>query len=346
MNPRLPATGRWWHQPVLVLAVCGLVTLFLTLLLPGSSVPRTLLTTLTTGLSVLAVTTAATVWLRPPPRLLPYLYFLSALIGAVLGVAVNLLLRVPEGELEMLLRRYPDIVARTFGVLMIIAGVVTSLFLVRDRTRRMEMAYHAERAKNAEQEKLLVEAQLKMLQAQIEPHFLFNTLANVQSLIDLSPPEAKRMLGHFNDYLRASLTRSRDAHGTVLQEVQLLSAYLSILQIRMGDRLRFRIDCPQELEQLELAPMLLQPLVENAVRHGLEPKVEGGTVSVRFERIGERLHIRVADDGLGLPPQGCGDGVGLANIRARLGTLYGGDARFVLEASTGVTVTLDIPLRP
>ncbi|MFC4161247.1 sensor histidine kinase [Chitinimonas lacunae] len=347
MTPRpLPAADHnWWHQPALVLAVCGLVALFLTLLVPGSSFVRTLLTTATTGLSVLAVTRAATAWLHPSPRLLPYLYFLSALIGAVLGVAVNLLLRAHEGELATLLRRYPDIVARTFGVLVIIAGVVSALFLARDRNRRMEMAYHAERAKNAEQEKMLVETQLKMLQAQIEPHFLFNTLANVQSLIDLSPPEAKRMLGHFNDYLRASLTRSRDAHGTVAQEVQLLSAYLSILQIRMGERLRFAIDCPPELETLELAPMLLQPLVENAVRHGLEPKVEGGTVSVAFRRAGERLSIRVSDDGLGLGASS-GDGVGLANVRARLLTLYGDDARFTLEACDGVTVTLEIPLRP
>lgn len=131
------------------------------------------------------------------------------------------------------------------------------------------------------QEKERITAQMRILQAQIEPHFLFNTLANVQSLIGREPIKASLMLDHFIGYLRRSLSASRSERGTLGQEIDLLEHYLHLLKIRMDERLQYTIDVPDELRGLQLPPMLLQPLVENAVKHGLEPKVEGGTLTVR-----------------------------------------------------------------
>ena len=201
-----------------------------------------------------------------------------------------------------------------------------------------------EKIRTLSTEKQLAEAQLRLLQAQIEPHFLFNTLATVVSLIETAPTRATAMLEHFIAYLRASLAASRTTQGTVAQEAALLRNYLELLQIRMGDRLAFAIDVDPALQSASLAPMLLQPIVENAVRHGLEPKIEGGRVSVRIHRDGGRMIARVEDDGLGFKP-GSDAGVGLQNLRERLDVLYDGEARFTVEErANGTAVVLDVPL--
>jgi len=166
----------------------------------------------------------------------------------------------------------------------------------------------------------VTEAQLKLLQGQIEPHFLFNTLANVQSLIDFDPERAKLMLERFTDYLRSSLGQLRGELTTLAQEFAMLEAYLGLMQLRMGERLQTRLDLPAELAGIALPPLLVQPLVENAIHHGLEPKIEGGTITVSASRAHGQLCIEVADDGQGLdgPRRRGGNGVALDNIRARL----------------------------
>ncbi|MGA7986662.1 MAG: histidine kinase, partial [Burkholderiales bacterium] len=137
------------------------------------------------------------------------------------------------------------------------------------------------------------QAELRMLQAQIEPHFLFNTLANLDALIASDPARAREMLGHLNDYLRGSLAAARSERHTLGEEFALLSGYLELLAIRMGPRLAFTLDLPSALAPEPLPPMLLQPLVENAIKHGLEPKVEGGRVTVRARRDGAALVLTV-----------------------------------------------------
>jgi signal transduction histidine kinase len=197
-------------------------------------------------------------------------------------------------------------------------------------------------------EKERVHAQLRLLQAQIEPHFLFNTLANVHSLIERRPAEASVMLDHFIAYLRESLAASRAQQGTLAQEFALLRHYLELVRIRMGRRLAFALDLPADLAHEPLAPMLLQPLVENSVRHGLEPKVEGGRVAVQARRDGAMLVIEVHDDGLGFgaQPDSAGTGVGLAHTRERLAVLYDGRATVeVTDAQPGTRVTLRLPLQ-
>jgi signal transduction histidine kinase len=200
------------------------------------------------------------------------------------------------------------------------------------------------RHRAADLERARIEAQLKLLQAQIEPHFLFNTLANLDALIATDPPRARAMLAHLNDYLRATLAAARKERNTLDEEFALLRNYLEVLSIRMGPRLRYELVLPGSLASLQVPPMLLQPLVENAVKHGLEPKVEGGSVKVSARETPGRVVLEVADTGLGRHSQG-GGGVGLANLSERLEATYEGVARLQAGANPagGYTVTLSLP---
>ncbi len=205
------------------------------------------------------------------------------------------------------------------------------------------------KARQYHAEKRATEAQLKLLQAQIEPHFLFNTLANVQSLMDHDLPRARQMLASFTEYLRASLKTLRRDDSAVADELELARSYLELLQARMDDRLRFDIDADEAARQQPLPPLLLQPLVENAVVHGLEPSIEGGRVSVSARVQGERLVLEVLDDGRGpeTPPSPArrGNGVALQNIRERLLARYGERAHLSIEpAHPGTRARIELPL--
>jgi sensor histidine kinase YesM len=205
-----------------------------------------------------------------------------------------------------------------------------------------------EQLKVVSSEKQLVQAQMRMLQAQIEPHFLFNTLANIQSLIARSPDRANLMMDNFIAYLRQSLTASRSQEGTVKQEIDLVRHYLDLIKIRMAERLSFSVDIDQSLEPHPLPPMLLQPLVENAIKHALEPKEDGGRISIRARRIDgdSRIQFTVSDDGLGFGANAdsAGTGVGLANLRERLKVLYDGAASMeITDANPGTKVVISIP---
>ena len=201
------------------------------------------------------------------------------------------------------------------------------------------------RHRAAEMERQRIESQLKMLQAQIEPHFLFNTLANLDALIQTDPKRARAMLGHLNDYLRATLAATRRERSTLADEFALLRGYLEVQGMRMGERLRFRLELPESLAQAGLPPMLLQPLVENSLKHGLEPKVEGGEVKVSAREEGGLLVLEVADSGLGRANGSTGGGgVGLANVRERLAAAYAGaKVEAGVNPAGGYTVTLSIP---
>jgi signal transduction histidine kinase len=214
------------------------------------------------------------------------------------------------------------------------------------KAAHMEAEAAQERTRAETVERQVVEAKLRLLQAQIEPHFLFNTLANLHALISADPPRAKKMLEHLNDYLRASLDMARRDSETLGEEFALLRGYLEVLQIRMDSRLAFGLTLPDELSGLKVPPMLLQPLVENAVKHGLEPKAEGGRIEVSAFAKDGFAHIQVADSGLGMgasPVKGAG--VGLDHVRQRLAAR---DPRASLEiadnANGGVTATVRLPL--
>ncbi|CAM3798129.1 Sensor histidine kinase YpdA [Vibrio aerogenes CECT 7868] len=203
----------------------------------------------------------------------------------------------------------------------------------------------------SEQEKALILSQLKQLQSQIEPHFLFNTLANLSVLIDKDPAVAKTLLGKLTDLLRATLKKNRGDRVTLEDELSLIDAYLGIQQIRLGERLHYEIHCDASQHALLLPPMLIQPLAENAIKHGIEPQSRPGKIEVDIEAKNESLLIRVKDNGRGLDPQAesgmiQASGIGLENIRQRLQALYDGQARLTVRENEtgGVSAEIALPL--
>jgi LytS/YehU family sensor histidine kinase len=234
-----------------------------------------------------------------------------------------------------------DYVLKTMGMGLFfgLIGVITFLL-----SERIEIEKKQRQLEQSESEKREIEANLKLLQAQIEPHFLFNTLANVGSLIDSDPQLAKKLLERLNDWLRVALVRARSSSANLGDELEMLENYLQILKIRFGERLLWHIEVPAEVRLTAFPPMLLQPLVENAVRHGIEPKLGGGELGIRARIEDGLLHIEVSDSGVGLIGDEAG-GTGLSNVRARLATLFGSKGRLVLEnkAGGGVAAILELP---
>lgn len=228
-------------------------------------------------------------------------------------------------------------------------NVLHAVYIAQDITGRKQTEIsrlEEQQVRRMSAEREVVATQLRMLQAQIEPHFLFNTLANVVSLVDGDPRSAKRMLQHLTSSLRQALERSREDISTLEQEAEMLRDYLSIFKVRLGSRLDFTIDIPEELLRLPFPPMLLQPLVENAVKHGIEPKVEGGCIAIKAERTNGLLRLSVSDTGLGFSGPMSANGLGLENVRARLHALYNVGAALVLEETIpcGATATIEVPL--
>lgn len=222
--------------------------------------------------------------------------------------------------------------------------MVFYVFFSKDRLRVTKALIQQERITRLSSEKEALEATLRLLQAQIEPHFLFNTLSNVLSLIDTDPARGKAMLSDLIHYLRTSLSRTLPATTTLDQEMDMCRTYLNIQKVRMGERLRFEIDLPEALRQHPFPPMLIQPLVENAVKHGLEPKVEGGTILVEAAEAGGYVSITVADTGDGISAYEQG-GIGIGNVRERLRLLFGDKGRLILEEHKphGVKAIIEVP---
>jgi LytS/YehU family sensor histidine kinase len=221
-------------------------------------------------------------------------------------------------------------------------GLIGSITLLL--SERIDAEVEKRQLIQSESEKREIESHLKLLQAQIEPHFLFNTLANVGSLIDSDPVLAKRLLERLNDWLRVALVRARSSNANLGDELDMLENYLQILKIRFGERLRWRIEVPEGARLFSFPPMLLQPLVENAVRHGIEPKLGGGEIGISARIEDGLLHVEVSDSGVGLVGDEAG-GTGLANVRARLATLFGNAGQLVLENNVngGVVTRMELP---
>jgi sensor histidine kinase YesM len=228
---------------------------------------------------------------------------------------------------------------------MVISFMLAIFFSWRERAARAQTQAAHERARVERIEREAVVANLRALQAQIEPHFLFNTLANVTTLIDRDPAQAKNMLETFIRFLRASLATTREESATLGAEADLIAAYLAVLKVRMGARLSYLVDIPPELAGYRLAPMLLQPIVENAIRHGLEPKVEGGELRVAARRENGAVEIDIIDTGVGFGATTRSEGVGLSNLRARLQGLYGARATVAItdNAPSGTRVSVRLP---
>ena len=228
----------------------------------------------------------------------------------------------------------------------VVAVAATWYFYATERLRAEQAATEAARRQAAE-------SQLMLLQSQLEPHMLFNTLANLRVLITLDPPRAQAMLDHLIAYLRATLGASRAQMHPLSAEFDRLADYLALMALRMGPRLQVQLNLPEALRGVPVPPLLLQALVENSIRHGLEPKVDGGRIEVSAEQRGQRLCLAVHDTGVGLTATGpaSADGAshyGTQHVAARLATLYGRQARFSLgpapSAEGGVLAEVDLPL--
>jgi LytS/YehU family sensor histidine kinase len=219
------------------------------------------------------------------------------------------------------------------------------MYFWREKSALAEAALEREQRRAADIEREALAANVRALQAQVEPHFLFNTLANVTSLIDQDPARAKHMLETFIRFLRASLAATRRSSTTLADEFALIEDFLEVLAVRMGDRLQIALDLPADLGAIEIPAMLLQPVVENAIRHGLEPTVEGGRISLRARREGGKLVLEVADTGVGFGEATAG-GLGLTNIRERLRLAHGAEARLTIRenAPQGTIVAIEVPL--
>jgi signal transduction histidine kinase len=231
-------------------------------------------------------------------------------------------------------------------VLLIVTGIIVKVVLGGKKKAERRAQVATATAAEESLKRQLAEAQLKMMQAQVEPHFLFNTLASVDYLIETDPRTASKMQKNLIQYLRAALPQMREGSTTLGKEVQLCRSFLEILKFRMEDRLQYSVIVPQGLQSAQFPPMMLQSLVENSIKHGLEPKPEGGALTISADVANGRLRVTVADTGLGFAVAAQpGTGVGLSNVRERLAALYGGAAGLSVEANspTGTIVTIEVP---
>ncbi len=295
------------------------------------------------GLSICACVLAGEYWFHTPSPVRNTLNVAAAIgVGtiagsfagsAITGFPLSLIL---QGEAIPLLQLL--ILGLLFG------AIITYFFHSREQMTQAHLLIQEERIKRLSLEKENLESRLRLLQAQVEPHFLFNSLSTILSLLDTDSGKGKKMLHDLILYLRASLSRTRDKTTTLEQELELIRAYINIYKVRMGDRLRYRIEIPDRLKSRPFPPMLVQPLVENAIRHGLEPRIDGGEIHVQAEEKEGYLRLLVSDDGIGMDEKKAA-GIGLSNIRDRLQTLFDGEGKFIIQENkpSGLKAIIEIP---
>ena len=260
--------------------------------------------------------------------------------AVVLGLFLSTITpgRPPFWEVRDMLNGF--LVLSTMGMLVASWVAVSALLRQRDA-----LVIQAER-RRGELERQALDAQLRLLQAQVEPHFLFNTLANVQALVDAGSPRASPVLQSLVAYLRAAVPRLSEPEHRVGQELEMVRAYLALMQLRMPDRLHFSVAVEPGLELQRCPPMTLLTPVENAVRHGIDPSLDGGRIDVRLRRLASgRCLAEVRDTGVGLQPTSAGLGTGLSTLRERLQLAFGAAAELRLSevAPHGMLVEIEFP---
>jgi signal transduction histidine kinase len=328
-------------KTVMIIGANFLIALFIVAIYPGATYLISLIYSQCIGISIASCTIAAANLIKTSRYSLHIACIGAAVVtGAVIGVSIGTVvigLVFPGLPRDNKYEHFQTslLFALLFGL------IVTYVFFSLQRIS-------TERVRRLEVEKGAAITEIKLLQSQMEPHFLFNTLSTILNFMDEEPFKAKRMLESFTSLLRASLVTARNETISLVQEMDVVKSYLDIFSIRMGERLRYTIDLPEDLRTVHIPPFLIQPLVENAVKHGLEPSVRGGELHVRARRDGNNLRISVADSGMGIHEMGGGNGIGLQNIRKRLELAYGKQARLVFEQNepSGIQVTVEIPYAP
>jgi sensor histidine kinase YesM len=325
----------------LVIGICCWIALW-SALQYNSSLAANLITTNVMGLSIWTIGTLVRLALRGRHPTLRRAIAIVA--GLFVGSKITGLMGAPDYLMQVI--GHPLAMRRVILSNLLLGASAAFLFVYVSRSRATQEALERERRRAAEALQAETLARLGLLQAQIEPHFLFNSLANIHSLIKEDPDTASLILEELNSYLRTSLSRTRAATSTVGEEIELIEALLAIGAARLRARLEYSIRVPPELRQAPLPPLLLQPLVENAIRHGIEPAVGGGTIEVEARRTQDVLELTVKDSGVGFNAESP-QGVGLTNVRARLDNLYGdrGKLEFYTNTPRGVIAQLIIPVR-
>ncbi|MCY4129221.1 MAG: histidine kinase [Gammaproteobacteria bacterium] len=265
-------------------------------------------------------------------------------ITGIVSLALGLLLGGALGAFD------PFFFYRSNPIGLVIGGiacvVAAFVILLMGYIRDLETERDAVRQQELVMERELATAQLRTLQAQIEPHFLFNTLANVQALIERDPSTASELVDSLTNLFRVSLDYSRSSNGTIKKEIELISSYLAVQEVRMGERLTFKIDVEDDLNDFELPPFLIQPLIENAIKHGLEPSAKPGSLEVQIAHIESAIQIVVTNTWEPDHVNVDGDGVGIENVKERLNSLYSNAAKLQISHPTKdlFRVTIELPL--
>jgi len=231
----------------------------------------------------------------------------------------------------------------TFFEWLVLGGVATLIYIDRRRARAASARMRAAEIERSRAAKRTLESRLQALQARVEPQFLFNTLAQVRELYRASAERGERMLDELIAYLRAAMPRMRDTSSTVGQEIDLVRAYLGIVSLRLGERLAFDVQTPGDAADARMPPMMLLPLVDHAIAHGLGRPESIGSIRIRTRIVDEKVRLEIADSGVGFLPRSEDDGI--AGIRERLSALYGSDASLVLRPKEGGTTEAVLEIR-
>ncbi|HEY1092401.1 MAG TPA: histidine kinase [Burkholderiaceae bacterium] len=339
--PQLPSHAQAWQgfvaslSPRRVGLAMLLAVLGATLLSPIFFIPFPVLLgrTLFVGLIGLLAFSAAGQWPRRLPGWLArwLMQVLAVVLAVPLATLVVYLVAV-GGSLMLLLKSEGRMAGFVWiaGSGLVVGPLLAMGALYRQRDAQARSQALSFELEKSELERRALDARLRLLHAQIQPHFLFNTLANVSALVESGSPQAAPVLRHLINYLRATVPRLHDEAATLGDELALLRAYLELMHMRMPDRLSFSIGVPAELQGLRFPAMALLTLVENAVRHGIDPSEEGGRIEVGGYREGERVRLWVSDSGVGLKAGGV-VGTGLSNLRERLRMVFGPSASLDLS---------------
>lgn len=313
-----------------------------------SSPSSLFLRTIILGLSATAAFGLFEVWPRSLPQWLQRWALQVVAIGVLMPVTTLLIYVLSTPQSAQPFWRDPDRMNGwthlTFAAILLAPWTALAA-IVRQKeafARDQKLAFALERS---ELEREALDARLHLLQAQVAPHFLFNTLANVQALVDTGSPHASAVLRSLTAYLRAAVPLLHEPAATIERELQLVRPYLELMQMRMPDRLQYAMNVDPSALKVRCPPTTLLTLVENAVRHGIDPSEEGGRIDIDIERRGERCVVRVTDTGAGLHQSANGLGTGLTALRERLQLIFGDAAQLRLTsgAPRGVAVEVDMP---
>lgn len=287
-------------------------------------------------------------WPRTLPRRLPRWALQVVAVGLFMPVTTSLIyvLSNPRGAPPFweVPQRWNGWTHLTFTAILLAPWTALAA-IVRQKeafARDQELTFALERS---ELERQTLDARLRLLQVQVAPHFLFNTLANIQALVDAGSPHASIVLRSLTAYLRAAVPQLHEPAATIERELQLVRPYLELMQMRMPDRLQYAMRVDPASLKVRCPPTTVLTLVENAVRHGIDPSEDGGRIDIEIERLGDRCVVRVTDTGAGLHPSTNSLGTGLTTLRERLRLIFGEAAQLRLSAGTtgGVLVEIDIP---